>query len=694
MPSSHRKHRYQRLAPRSNTEYLARPRALFSAIALKSSPRLSGFTVTTLSLGKIIILALYASSTLFLLASVDAPVLSSHFLDDIAFRAAWVTLSQTPLVYLLSARRGPLNFVIGLSHERLNWLHRWVGRILLLSATVHVAIMKSSISTKDILRSHEEGMTVVRYGVATYAMLLWIAVSSILPLRRWNYRIFYINHYVSTLIFLAIAFQHVPSYARPPIYLAATILLLDKFLIAYFFLSNNISITTSPNRFRRARTFKLGYPIRMTTPPTSFALPSTTILTMPHIPFPWRPGQHIRLSIPSLHLISSHPFTPANASSLPPPPLPPRKDIDIEHLSRRQPRQTSTLLLLIQPKTGFTRCLANHYTSWLSAPCPNASTPAEQHLTAYIDGPYGAPPKWEEYEELVLISAGTGVSFSLAVLEYLAQLVFAGEQIRARRVVWVWVRRHVDAGLEGVVRERVKGCVEMLREGGVGVDGGVWTTCRDSRGDEVKEVDLFAHLRPSIMRRPSVKPDLKIRHPDEIYEEWEREAEEMFAHDDPQPFNLQDQDEDSGSEAGTLVDGPGSDDWTVNLEDDDDPFSDHHATHDDMYRPLPPLPPPSAQQAVRKEGCDCAMIQHQRRKSQTKDRSYMQERFGERLDIKEMLKMMDLGRSGKCMVAVCANASVTRDVRDVVSALEMDFAMGTGRARRTGRVEVWIEGEG
>jgi hypothetical protein len=72
----------------------------------------------------------------------------------------------------------------------------------------------------------------------------------------------------------------------------------------------------------------------------------------------------------------------------------------------------------------------------------------------------------------------------------------------------------------------------------------------------------------------------------------------------------------------------------------------------------------------------------------------MQERFGERLDIKAMLKTMDLGRSGKCMVAVCANAGVTRDVRDVVSALEMDFAMGTGRARRTGRVEVWIEGEG
>ena len=38
-------------------------------------------------------------------------------------------------------------------------------------------------------------------------------------------------------------------------------------------------------------------------------------------------------------------------------------------------------------------------------------------LTGFIAGPYGVPPKWEAYETLILISASTGASFTLPILE-------------------------------------------------------------------------------------------------------------------------------------------------------------------------------------------------------------------------------------------------------------------------------------
>jgi hypothetical protein len=38
-------------------------------------------------------------------------------------------------------------------------------------------------------------------------------------------------------------------------------------------------------------------------------------------------------------------------------------------------------------------------------------------LTGFIAGPYGTPPSWEAYESLILISASTGASFTMPILE-------------------------------------------------------------------------------------------------------------------------------------------------------------------------------------------------------------------------------------------------------------------------------------
>jgi Ferric reductase NAD binding domain len=38
-------------------------------------------------------------------------------------------------------------------------------------------------------------------------------------------------------------------------------------------------------------------------------------------------------------------------------------------------------------------------------------------LTGFVAGPYGVPPKWEAYETLILISASTGASFTVPILE-------------------------------------------------------------------------------------------------------------------------------------------------------------------------------------------------------------------------------------------------------------------------------------
>jgi hypothetical protein len=565
--------------------------------------------------------------------------------------------------------------------------------MLLLSATVHVAIMKSSISTKDILQSHDQGMAVVRYGIATYAMLVWIAVSSIIPLRTWCYRFFYINHYISTLVFLGIAFQHVPTYARIPIYLATSIVALDKLLVAFFFLRNNISLTTPPRRFARSRSvrkFVAGFPVRMTTPSPSIstlAAPiegSTTVIRIANIPFTWKPGQHIRLSIPSLGLFESHPFTPANCSAVPPPPLPPRKDLE-PGLSTTQPRQTSEMLLMIKSKSGFTQRLAQYHTSWLARPCPNASSPADDTLTAYIDGPYGHPPTWHTYPNLVLLSSSTGVSLPLSILDSLEQFCFSGHAaLSTRRITFIWLTRHLDPVFESSVTQTLARCASTLRDFGVTISAEFWHTCRAS-AEVGGGFDAFAHLRPRIPRRVSERPELRIRHPDEIYDEWEREAEEEEDDDgksDVGPFVV-DLDE-YGSEE-EEESGRSSAEWSV---DEEDPFADGNEVRDEAYRPLPV---PVVRRVEIEESCRCAVIQHQRGKVRSeKGAEFVVQRFGGRPDVKGLLGAVQAGDGERTMVAVCANSGVVRDVQSVAARVNAEFAMG----RRKGRVCVHIEHQG
>jgi len=54
-----------------------------------------------------------------------------------AFRAAWISIMQVPLVYGAACKLNVISIFTGISYERLNWIHRWVALTLFLTAIVH-----------------------------------------------------------------------------------------------------------------------------------------------------------------------------------------------------------------------------------------------------------------------------------------------------------------------------------------------------------------------------------------------------------------------------------------------------------------------------------------------------------------------------------------------------------------------------
>ena len=122
-------------------------------------------------LGHIYLVALYFILILILLLH-DSIVSGIMYYETLAYRAAWISLCQIPFIFLLSMKSSILGFLIGSSHERLNWLHRTAARGLLLTVTVHFSFFWREWWIYDAITSELQTMTMVKYGMSAWFLSL------------------------------------------------------------------------------------------------------------------------------------------------------------------------------------------------------------------------------------------------------------------------------------------------------------------------------------------------------------------------------------------------------------------------------------------------------------------------------------------------------------------------------------------
>lgn len=640
----------------------------------------------------------YAAIIVSMLLSVDAPKFTFHFTDDVAFRAAWTTVSQIPLVYLLSAKHGPLSYLTGLSYERINWLHKCVGRMIFVSATTHMAIMLSSISIPEVFRSSEESMQVVRYGIGAYTLLLWIAVSSIIGVRKRWYRFFYINHWMSTVVFLGLAFNHVPNYARLPIFASMLIVASDKALVAFRFLLVNVTIRpirTKFKRFRRSQTqneevhvLAMGHPLKMVAPiiqgVSTGSGESTVLVRICDLPFKWNAGQHVRMWLPRLGTLEVHPFTPATCSDLSDERKPDQQDAE-EHglLPTESTTQANEMILMIKAHQGLTKRLADYRDEWRCLPCPNASQPSSS-LVAFIDGPYGNAPAWEDYENLVMFSTSTGVSFMLSILNYLEQLCFANKgRLRTRQIRFVWTNRHIEPVFEATVTELLCRNSVALRDIGIVVEADFYVTCTHSEEGLLTAgmhvVDPFAHLRGFRGRSLVGKPPLRIRNPNDP-DDWDSDNESTHTFQNS-PSTTDDESrrsEDTCVEEQTDEERPCLSDL--------DPIKDEGTAS--WWSKIELLRWTGKGRSL-PSACHCGILRHQERKcNERKAQQFILRHYGTRPAAAAILNdSVPSTNLAKTMVTICGGKQ-GKEVRNAVSKINIDYGM----ARRESGVHFWTEG--
>ncbi len=384
------------------------------------------------------ILLLYVMLCVVLLAW-EADTSRTTGLDWMGFRSGWIALAQTPLLVLLSTR-GPnlLQYVTGVPYGGINWLHHWVGRILVLVSLLHAFSFYTEWILAGAFWTEWHMMPHIKHGTASMAMLLWLGLSSAAPLRRWSYEIFQLQHKISAFLFLLFLEWHIPPHHKIWAYVALG-------LFAWSPLATGISLFAGTMIRRiglRRQALDSGC-----TPSCRAALSPTyeatlraagddvTLLTVTGVHFPWRAGQHVLLWAPRFWWHSPHPFTIVNA---PPPPV-----------TTGGNTACAELHLVMRTKAGFTRRL-----NQLAAA---AGADANTTLRVCITPPTGRPPSLRGFETVVLASSSTGASFTLPLLE---DLMRASPETAQRLRVLLVARRwaHVEPYVRRIrqLREEVE----------------------------------------------------------------------------------------------------------------------------------------------------------------------------------------------------------------------------------------------
>ncbi|KAJ6586450.1 ferric reductase like transmembrane component-domain-containing protein [Mycena vulgaris] len=390
--------------------------SLLSSFTLWNIPGIS------LNLGQMCVVAAYSVLTLISMIR-NAPLMSNPN------RPGFLALTQLPLVFLFAMKNSPVALLLGpgVDYTKLNYVHRWAGRGLVLGAALHGALWIQNHLTWNlpILSRQKESS-----GVAALACLCVIVLTSVAPLRRWSYSAFITAHYLTFPAFFITICYHTPfatPWILPPLafYAVDTLLRLLKLRIVVG------RVCACPG--------------------------GMSIVTVPAANAGWRAGQHVQLRalVGARAFAQAHPITilcaPPDTTCLAPPP---------------------GLLLAARACGPWSRALHNFGRGTPPTPLFAGSLPAadaegggaEEELAdeceksgegegraahVILDGPYGGPTlDAGAYADVLFLAGGSGVTATLGQLDDLVgRCVRRGRTHgeRTRHVEWVWCVKHEDA---------------------------------------------------------------------------------------------------------------------------------------------------------------------------------------------------------------------------------------------------------
>ncbi|KAF9241279.1 iron reductase [Melanogaster broomeanus] len=286
-------------------------------------------------------------------------------------RAGFLALAQFPIVFLFATKNSILSLLLGPGngYEKLNFLHRMAGRLMFLGGCIHGSLW---------IRNHlQYGLPILGQqketsGVASLTLLCIIVLSSLRPVRRMFYELFFLVHVLIFVAFFVTVCYHT-IYASPWIFPPLAFYGADMLLRMLRYRFKDATLTAQDNFM--------------------------TMVRINDCDDGWLGGQHVRLRVFfSGRVLESHPLTILSA--------PP------SHSCLSNPG----MILGSRVNGDWTRAL-NDFTrkeqerlQALDKTSENASVP----IQVMLDGPYGGSSvDLGQFESALLVAGGAGVTFTL-----------------------------------------------------------------------------------------------------------------------------------------------------------------------------------------------------------------------------------------------------------------------------------------
>ncbi|KAK9335245.1 hypothetical protein LIPSTDRAFT_64448 [Lipomyces starkeyi NRRL Y-11557] len=326
----------------------------------------------------------------------------------IAIRSGLMAFACIPILFALAGKANVITLFTGISHERLNVIHRCVAWISFALSLFH-ALPYFVASYRDYGFG---GYARVKYefymskgpayeysGVPALAILFGLCVLSLPQIRNQFYESFFAVHICLAVTYIGLCFWHSGNVNDSWAYLYATLAIwLASWLARACWFTRPLNIKSQ---------WLSGAPATLTLLHDNV----TRIETWPPSDFVWTPGQHAFLRFPSFAPMENHPFT-----------------------------------------IGYLRCsIDDKGRELLREWIPSASACFHRSATTttvWLDGPYGGVkrPLESVYDTLLLVACGSGITACLPwMLHAVARAKADRDTVVIKRVVLVWVIRHATA---------------------------------------------------------------------------------------------------------------------------------------------------------------------------------------------------------------------------------------------------------
>ena len=381
--------------------------------------------------------------------------------EDIGYRTGFIASAQLPLVILLASKNNIIGFLSGVSYEKLNWLHRWVSRVLFLNVTIHMSFWFVDWARYDYIKVKLKTDVITQRGFAAWCILLWIVLSSMAPVRRWNYEFFVVQHIVTFVGFLAAAYLHLPGEVKVYIWIPICLVVFDRFVRTVWTLYTNLSIFHPKSRRGGILTCKATFQ-----PLGAHA----TRITINNPPIHWKAGQHVFLSCHGVAPFQSHPFTIATIP------------------------EDGRMEFLVKRKAGSTKRFFAHAEKYQNLPI-SMNDATSSGKSALIDGPYGRIRPLQQFDSVCLIAGGSGSTFTMPLTRDIVATwketkssrwgVPSGAATRHVRFIWVIRSREQYSWFASQLHTVVEDVQELRKDGhDVEIQVSVYVTCGASLGEE------------------------------------------------------------------------------------------------------------------------------------------------------------------------------------------------------------------